>query len=110
MVKTKHYASPAKFHHGDTNYTTPVTVANNFNDYFINVGPNLACKMQSSHHKPTDFLGNSIFNTLFFTPTTPEEILNLKSIIKGDKNPGFDDINPSIVNKSVINIVHHLSF
>ena len=49
------------------------------------------------------------FDTLFFTPTTPEEILNLKSIIKDGKSPGFGDINPSIVKKSLINIVHPFS-
>ncbi|XP_072037093.1 uncharacterized protein [Amphiura filiformis] len=74
-------------------------IANKFNSYFANVGPSLARKIQTRGSNFHTFLHNinSPNNSLFFTPTDPEEIIDICRSFKSGKSSGFDEIQPDIV-------------
>ena len=48
---------PEYFRYQGNILTSPQEIANNFNQYFSDVGPSLAAKIPSSNRKFTDFLG-----------------------------------------------------
>ena len=86
--------------------TDPSVIANKFNNYFVNVGPNLARKIQTTNLDHNHFLKNidSPNNSLFFSPTDNDEIIKICNSFKSGTSSGFDDIKPDIV-KSVCNII-----
>ena len=43
---------PNVFKYNDQEYKTKQDIANGFNDYFVNVGPNLASKIPNTVNKP----------------------------------------------------------
>ena len=45
-----------------------------FNQYFVNVGPNLATNIPTVDAKPEDYLSGYYQNSLFLTPVTINEI------------------------------------
>ena len=71
------------------------TIAQHFNNYFVNVGPNLATKIPRSNRKFESFL-SGYYPTLNETPLTVEELNNVFASLKSNKSPGFDDISPVI--------------
>ena len=68
-------------------------IANCFNDYFTNIGPNLANNIQPSQSSPrfTDYLSNHNPNALFLTPANKLE----------KTSSGHDKINISIINNLI---------
>ena len=47
------------------------SVAEKFNDFFVNVGPNLPKKIPEQKQNPLDFLKNMISNIIYLSPVTP---------------------------------------
>ena len=86
-----------KFKLNDGSLTTDGSViSNKFNDLFINIGPNLAAKIQDQILSPNDFMGQPLTNSIFLSDVTSDEI---HIIIKSLKNgaPGYDEINASLL-------------
>ena len=70
------------------------SVGEKFNDFFVNVGSNLAKKIPEQKQNPLDFLTHMISNTIYLTPVTPSESISIMVSCK-DSSPGFDDIKIS---------------
>ena len=83
----------SKFTHNGRDVTDDHDIANYFNQYFANVGPNLAKNIPNSSSTYQASLNHLCDNSIFLQPVTENEIL---TIIKALNNgsPGFDDINP----------------
>ena len=81
----------------DTLITDQSVISEKFNDFFINVGPNLAEKIPPQNSTPEQYLGNPITNTIFLAPVTADE---LDKIVKSLKkcSPGYNEINKDILN------------
>jgi hypothetical protein len=74
---------PTKFQHNGSTINDSTLIAQNFNDFFTNIGPNLASKIPDSNVNPIHYTGN-YSHSLFFSPTDVHEInslLNMISII-----------------------------
>ena len=71
------------------------------NNFFSNIGPNLAKQIPSVDGNIGDFLQGSFSNSMFVYNTDTNEIFNIVSMLKTSSSKGFDDIAPKIV-KSVI--------
>ena len=86
-------------------------IANYFNDYFINIGPNLASNIQPIHPPPTftDYLSNHNTKSFFFTPVNEYEIVNIVKDLQNKKSSGHDTINISIIKKSISSICKPLA-
>ena len=99
-----------KFKMSDNTITSDKTViAENFNDFFVNIGNNLAKRIPNVSTPPGRYMGDMISQSLFLDPVTPQEIAE---IIKSLKNgaPGYDEINNKILQLSVTPIIGPLSF
>ena len=58
--KIKARQSQSKFKLNDESFTTDGSIiSNTFNDFFINIGPNLAGKIPSVGHSPIEYMGQS---------------------------------------------------
>ena len=81
----------SKFTHNGRDVTDDRNIANYFNQYFANIGPNLAKTIPNSSSTHETFLNHPCDNSIFLQPVTENEI---SAIIKALKNgsPGFDDI------------------
>ena len=68
------------------------TIANSSNEYSVNVGPKLACKIPPTQRSFEIYLKGS--DSSFEEVTlSDEEIKTAFFSLKGGKSPGFDEIN-----------------
>jgi hypothetical protein len=66
--KTKKTTLPEQFidNMSSSKIDDPKKIANKFNDYFVNIGPNLAKKIRNTNTTFDKYLTESISNSLFF--------------------------------------------
>ena len=86
-----------EFYINNSKITEKETIANEFNNYFVNIGPNLISKIPLTAPNPMSYLDTTkTYPTVFLTPTTTDElntiICNLKPV-----SPGFDRITLPIL-------------
>ena len=85
---------PAYFNNDGTAITDDLDIANKFNDYFINIGPNLAKKIPQSAINIYDHLPGNYPQSFFLQPTCNEEIRStVKSLNRAA--PGWDELTHS---------------
>ena len=78
--------------------TDDQTIANEFNNYFANVGPNLSAKIKYNGKKTVEYYLKSPTNKRFeFKITTDEEILALIKTLVPKTSSGYDNISPKLV-------------
>ena len=65
--KPRGHTVPAKLHYNGNTYTDKHDIVNQFNEYFINIGPNLASTIHSSI-KPDAFLPATHSSSFFLSP------------------------------------------
>ena len=70
----------------------PKTIANKFNEYFINIGPNLAKNIKNNSDTNFEkYLIGNYQNSMFLAPITENELEN------EIKSPGYDNISNKIL-------------
>ncbi len=81
----------------------PQHIADGLNDFFVNIGPKLACNIPQTTNKFSDFLTSvpAPIHSLFLSPTDDEEIADICSKIKSGTSSGHDEIKPDIVKAAV---------
>ena len=57
-------------------------IDNKFNDFFINVGPNLANRIERQNKNPEQFMKAKVTHSLYLEPVTEQEIHQLVSSLK----------------------------
>ena len=70
-----------------------VKICNMFNDFFTNIGINLAKNIPNAIHDPSYYLRGSFVDSMYLSPVTENEV---SSLIKNLKNSaaGWDDLAP----------------
>lgn len=96
--KQQHVQKQFKSTDGQT-VTDPEEISNDFNDFFINVGPNLAAKINTKENKYYDYLKNPVQSNMYMSPITENEILNIISNLDPNKSPGHDDIGNLLIKR-----------
>ena len=75
----------------------PKVIANKFNEYFINIGPNLANKIQCKENDSFEkYLTGSYHSSMFLDPITENELASELKKMKSNKSCGYDGINTII--------------
>jgi len=69
--KTKMNQKSTKIVQDNTDFTDPKLVANAFNNYFANVGANLASLIPDVNKSPLEYLKNPLCNNFYLFPVTP---------------------------------------
>lgn len=83
----------------DSPITDPSVIANHFNSYFVNVGPNLASKIPPTNSSFQYYLNRATSpkDSFFVIPTDKDEILTLLKSLKSNTSSGYDDIKPDVI-------------
>jgi len=96
---------PDSFIFNDVAVSDPQQIADNFNDYFSNIGPNLASKIIPPRNKTfNSFLQNPPLSRFKFEKITEENILKLMLNFKPKTSRGIDGISMKLL-KCVSDII-----
>ena len=71
-------------------------IANQFNDFFVNLGATLADKIPKSKNNPLAYMPPKLIESFYISPTTELEVGNIIKIFK-DNSAGWDDLRPGII-------------
>ena len=83
----------------------PKAIANKFNEYFTNIGPNLAKKIKKNANTNFEkYLTGNYPNSMFLTPITENEIQSELRMMHSNKSPGYDNITNKIIKLSATEI------
>jgi hypothetical protein len=85
-------------------------IANSFNKFFVNVGPQLSKKIRKTNVSPTSYISRTIQECIFLKPVTDNEVCKIMKSLK-ESSAGYDDICPKVVKKvykSILNPLTHL--
>jgi len=98
----KKKSPPINLKIGNTLVSNPKSVAEEFNNYFVNVPASLASSNNSVHPEQESeynktFKHANIPNSLFFSPVTEDELNKLIQSLEGGKSPGADEITAGLV-------------
>src|SRR3984885_2012714 len=78
---TYHVNIPLKIN--ETLIDDPNIISNEFNDYFVSIGPKMAESVPLANHNYLHYLNNPLSKSMFLNPVTTDEvndiILNLKT-------------------------------
>ena len=77
-----------------------VKIGNIFNNYFVNVGPNIDKTIPRTKKLPLDYLVNRNPNSIFLVPVTPSEIEIIIDSLNSDKSTGPYSIPPYVFVKT----------
>ena len=84
-----------------------------FNEYFVNIGPNLASNIPDSGTNFRNFLKDQNPQSLFFAPVVEEEVKDIINNLNAKKSSGYDGITnfllKNIVNEIVTPLTHILN-
>ena len=87
--------------------TNPIEIANAFNNFFINIGPNLSKTILESSKPFKNFLKNSSLNSFLVKPTSEDEVNKLISQL--NKGKALDPLSiPITILKDNVNILSTL--
>ena len=89
--------------------TDPKSIANRFNDYFVNIGPGLAKKLSNSTTNFDKYLTNSCKGSFFINPITKDELENEINNLNSKKSPGYDGISSQVIKAIATEISEPLS-
>ena len=81
-----------------------------FNDYFTNIGPELASSIDSNVGHFTDYIIGQSKTSLFFTPTNENEILKIVQSLESSKSCGHDEISANLLKKIIFYILAPLNY
>ena len=82
--------------------TDPKEIANNFNDFFTNIGNKLADKITPPDNNYVSPLkSKNQQSSIFLNPTNPEEIIKIVKKLKDSNSSGIDNISTKLL-KSII--------
>ena len=94
------------FRHGGQTIEGSKNIADGFNDFFSNIGPELANHIQPSTTEFSSFLGKRVETDFIFCRVTPELILSISQKIKSKSSCGPDNISSKLL-KSILPIIIH---
>ncbi|XP_065675798.1 uncharacterized protein LOC136092005 [Hydra vulgaris] len=87
---------PAQIVIDNKEYDNNNAISEKFNSFFVNIGPNLASKVNCPNNSFETYL-TSVNNELIFKELKIDELENAINSLKTNKSPGIDDICSNIV-------------
>ena len=94
---------PESFDYGGNTLTHPSDICNGFNEFFVNIGLNLANKIPASGNVFEQYLNQPNPKSIFLNPTTKMETLRIFSDLRVSA-PGWDNISLTLI-KPIVNYI-----
>jgi len=89
----------------------PIRIANKFNDFFTGIGPSLAKQIPPPDNIKLTTQNYTAFpHSLFLSPTTVEEVLDITSNLKPSMSCGVDGISSNLLKQIVPGIVEPIVY
>jgi len=110
LTKNKVRISVSKITVNDTTYTAQKDICNCLNEYFCDVGKNLASGVPYNLHDFTKYCHVANNNSMFCTPASTVEILKIISSFKDNKAPGPDNIAPKLLKLISTDVIEPLAY
>ena len=108
--KGKKQSSQCKFRDDSGNVITdPQNIADQFNNFFVNVGPKLASDIQNSGKNYHEYLHERVPSSMFMNPIDEMEMVKIINKLKPNKSAGHDNIGNFIIKKVACEIVNPLT-
>ena len=82
---------------GNNKLTYPEDIAEGFNEYFSNIGPDLSSRIDSSNYYFETYIKNAKSEFAAFQPVTVSQISHLLHGLSGNKAAGIDKISCKII-------------
>ena len=82
-----------------TTITNTQDICNNFNSFFVNVGPKLASDIKNTGKNYYDYLQDMRPTSMFMKPIVESDIMKIIDKFKQNKSAGHDDIGNFIIKK-----------
>lgn len=95
--KNTNLYSHRKFMLNDQKIETPKEIADNFNKYFVTIGPDLAKLIPQTNDSYNMYMNNRITDSMSLFPTDQAEIKNIISMLKSNTSPGYDGIPCNVI-------------
>ena len=77
--------------------TNAEDISNEFNNFFVTIGPNLDAKIDPPQVNFKNFLSKSVQNSFYMEPTSPGEIIRIIDQCKNKYSSGWDNIPMAII-------------
>lgn len=84
--KSKSQSFPSRIIRNNKVYTNHSDIAEQFNQHFINIGPNLANLITHTNDDPTKYINNSPVSSFYLTPISEEYVCQLFSKLNINKS------------------------
>lgn len=110
MSKHKARTSISKITVNNSTYTDEKDICNRLNDYFCDVGKNLASSINCQPHDFTKYCHLPNNNSMFCPPATGAEILKIILSFRNNKSPGPDNIAPKLIKLISADIIEPLLY
>ena len=85
--------NPEKFQPNNGTTSDPATIANAFNNYFVNIGPTLASNIPDQGLEYRSYIPSGNEFSMFLTPVSAPEVKKIIGHLK-DGSPGKDGVTP----------------
>ena len=82
----------------------PRLIAEHYNNFFVNIGPNLANKIPDCTSHFQDYLPDANSHSIFFNPVTEHELSSIVFNLPNKKSSGHDFVNCPLI-KEVIDVI-----
>jgi len=79
-------------------------IATKFNEYFGNIVPNLAKKIQNTHQTFKSYMDHRCPNSVFLDTILENEVLNEIKLLNASTTSGLDDVSPKLI-KAIANYI-----
>jgi hypothetical protein len=100
---------PALFKIGNLNIADPKTIADEFNTFFTNIGPELPQKIPHSNNDHLNYISNDFPSPFFLLPITVVELNNCINKLPSKKSRGHDEIDHQLIKYIAPYIVNPLT-
>ena len=101
--KKKSSSRYSKFIVNNSITTDKQKIAEGFNNFYINVGPDLASKIPNVNCSPSELLKNRVVNNLLLSDVCLDELEKCLLSLK-DSSAGWDNFTSNVIKKSCLNI------
>ena len=109
LNKTKPDGLPNKFNIDNNVISDKYKISEAFNNFFVNIGPNLAKNISNNTDDPISFMSPQTPGSMFINPVNVTELSEI-ILLLNNSSPGWDGLDTNIIKKSSGLIVHPLVY
>ena len=99
ISKKKKDSKPPQFKISNKIETSKSAIANSFNSFFVNIGPDLSKKISPTDIDPLTYIKESNAHSIFMSPVTTDEVQRNIITLK-NASAGHDNIHSNILKKT----------